>query len=41
MIIRYSVFFILRLDFSGYIFYLIATIEGVLGIWGKEKNFLK
>lgn len=39
--ILYSIFFISRFDFPGYLFYLSAVKDGILGIWGKENKYLK
>jgi rhamnopyranosyl-N-acetylglucosaminyl-diphospho-decaprenol beta-1,3/1,4-galactofuranosyltransferase len=37
-LIKYSIFFISRFDFAGYLFYLSAVKDGILGIWGKENK---
>lgn len=36
-IIKYTMFFISKLDLKGYIFYLSCLRDGVFGIWGGEK----
>jgi rhamnopyranosyl-N-acetylglucosaminyl-diphospho-decaprenol beta-1,3/1,4-galactofuranosyltransferase len=39
-IILYSLYHILNLKISAYIFYLRATFDGLFQFWGKEKKFL-
>lgn len=39
--IKYTLFFLSRLNFRGFVFYLSAVYDGIFEIWGKEKRYLK
>lgn len=38
--IKYTLFFLGNSDIKGLLFYLSATIDGILGVWGKERKYL-
>lgn len=39
--LKYILFFLSRMNFRGLVFYFNAVYDGIFGIWGKEKRYLK